>query len=272
MSDQTPPKVCEHCNAKVTLSIWPASGSARDLLKQHPECTCNQTPPKCSHSQPDTYCEKCISNFFDLQRDLDPEPPLQAGPPKTKCSRKRIACHHDCPNEHVDDPPQSAQERRDFDTGYWTIWIDDVDGQLAMRKTSGAVAKIEVVEQKALGKALERIAELEKLCVSTSQLDASCREQLEAAEAKCAELESAAEDDLKKCYDGRVKQREQLVKLTTLCEELAAVLSWYSEVSNYSSEGMNHHLDKVLRVDATCGDKARTALESYRKFKEGKNG
>lgn len=35
-----------------------------------------------------------------------------------------------------------------FDTGQWEIWIDDVDGELAMKQTDQAMNRISVVEAK----------------------------------------------------------------------------------------------------------------------------
>lgn len=42
------------------------------------------------------------------------------------------------------------------DTGLWEIWIDNLDGNLAMRKTQMAKRKIEVVELEVFDRALEQ--------------------------------------------------------------------------------------------------------------------
>lgn len=40
------------------------------------------------------------------------------------------------------------------DTGVWEIWIDDVNGELAMEKDDGAARKIEVVERSVFNEVL----------------------------------------------------------------------------------------------------------------------
>ena len=47
-----------------------------------------------------------------------------------------------------------------LETGYWEIFIDDVQGELAMDKGVNAVAKIEVVEHRAYDEALSKISHL----------------------------------------------------------------------------------------------------------------
>ncbi len=58
-----------------------------------------------------------------------------------------------------------------FDTGHWQIWIDDLDGELAMKRTITAVREVSVVEQEtfdrvlsALGQAEEDIENLKMIC------------------------------------------------------------------------------------------------------------
>jgi len=53
-----------------------------------------------------------------------------------------------------------------FETGIWTIWIDNLDGELAMNKNHMAKDKIDVVEMEVFNRALNHIASVEDKAVS----------------------------------------------------------------------------------------------------------
>jgi len=51
-----------------------------------------------------------------------------------------------------------------YETGHWEIWIDDLDGEIAMVKTGRAKRDVLVVEEEVFERALNDIKNLQMVC------------------------------------------------------------------------------------------------------------